>query len=278
MNAIDHELFDAIAVAASTTPTGVVWEFCHGLESLSPEASEDELRTRARQVTQTAARDRFLEAITAWKQSQRPLSPVVLSQALLAASITAERYRTRQSVELVWTGPAVPQSTIRSTDQVLLELINTANSEILIVTFVAYDIPDVQSALLRAANRGVRITIVVESPDVSKGKVAFSALEAIGTTVAKQSRVYVWPTEARGTDDEGHYGSLHVKCAVADGFMALVSSANLTKFALNLNMELGVLVRGGSLPGEVAGHFATLIHEGVLTAVDDCQPILEMGR
>jgi len=41
------------------------------------------------------------------------------------------------------------------------------------------------------------------------------------------------------------HGSLHVKCAVADASVALISSANLTDYTMSLNMELGVLVKGG---------------------------------
>ena len=51
---------------------------------------------------------------------------------------------------------------------------------------------------------------------------------------------------------------------MADRRALLVSSANLTAYALTLNMELGLLVRGGDLPGRVAGHFDRLIEAGVL--------------
>lgn len=43
-----------------------------------------------------------------------------------------------------------------------------------------------------------------------------------------------------------------------------MSSANLTADALALNMELGVIVEGGTLPGEVAEHFEALMKHGVL--------------
>lgn len=57
---------------------------------------------------------------------------------------------------------------------------------------------------------------------------------------------------------------MHAKCAVADGARLLVSSANLTEFALNMNMELGLLVRGEELPGRVVEHLNHLIRERVL--------------
>jgi phosphatidylserine/phosphatidylglycerophosphate/cardiolipin synthase-like enzyme len=60
---------------------------------------------------------------------------------------------------------------------------------------------------------------------------------------------------------------MHVKCAVADGRWLFLSSANLTGYAFTLNMELGVLVTGGPLPGQVETHLGRLIGTGVLTAV-----------
>ena len=59
-------------------------------------------------------------------------------------------------------------------------------------------------------------------------------------------------------------GSLHAKCAVADQATAFISSANLTEYALSLNMELGMLVKGGSLPRELAAHLRGLIQGRIL--------------
>ena len=44
---------------------------------------------------------------------------------------------------------------------------------------------------------------------------------------------------------------MHVKAAVADSRIAFLSSANLTEAALERNMELGVLIRGGHLPAAI---------------------------
>lgn len=54
----------------------------------------------------------------------------------------------------------------------------------------------------------------------------------------------LWPHEQLPVDERGKRGVLHSKCAVADERMLFVSSANLTEHALNLNMELGVLIQG----------------------------------
>ena len=133
------------------------------------------------------------------------------------------------------------------------------------VTFAAYKIPVLNEAMLAAARRGVEVSLIFESPDA--GKTGFAAIGAAGEELQALSTVYVWPSDKRPTDAAGRHGSLHAKCAVADEAAVLVSSANLTEYALNLNMELGLLVRGGDLPGRVVGHLRQLVREGVLVPV-----------
>ena len=67
--------------------------------------------------------------------------------------------------------------------------------------------------------------------------------------------------------DNNKVGSLHVKCAVADGEWLLLSSANLTQQAFTINMELGMLVRGGTTPSRVEQQFERLIQSDLLRAV-----------
>jgi cardiolipin synthase A/B len=59
---------------------------------------------------------------------------------------------------------------------------------------------------------------------------------------------------------------MHVKCFIADRKTALVTSANLTDRALEMNMELGLVVRG-MLPKRLAAHFNQLALRGELTPV-----------
>ena len=93
------------------------------------------------------------------------------------------------------------------------------------------------------------------------------SLKSLSQKLLDGARVFEWPTERRERDEAGKYGSLHAKCAVADGEAVLVSSANLTKHALGMNMEMGVLVRNRSFASEVKRHFDALIMDGVLRSV-----------
>ncbi len=65
----------------------------------------------------------------------------------------------------------------------------------------------------------------------------------------------------------GGSGAMHAKAVLADEHSALVTSGNLVGHALQANLELGVLVRGGPLPRRLTRHFRQLIMDGVLVEV-----------
>jgi phosphatidylserine/phosphatidylglycerophosphate/cardiolipin synthase-like enzyme len=121
---------------------------------------------------------------------------------------------------------------------------------------------------MRAAGRGVSITVIVDTPDRQVGRAAYDTLRALGPSVASRSSVYLWPHEQRPRDQNGRAGLLHIKCVEADGKWLFLSSANLTEYAFTLNMELGLLITGGDEPGRVEEHFDRLIEDRVLLRVE----------
>jgi phosphatidylserine/phosphatidylglycerophosphate/cardiolipin synthase-like enzyme len=156
---------------------------------------------------------------------------------------------------------------LRRTEQALLQVIDAARCELLIVSFAVYKIDAIIEALIRAFERGVRLRICVEAPEPSGQRMAYDTIAALGPDVGQRAAIYIWPRGQRQVGPNGKPGSLHAKLAVADDTQLFISSANLTGYAMNLNMELGVLIQGGRLPGQVAAHFAALIREGVLVRV-----------
>ena len=108
------------------------------------------------------------------------------------------------------------------------------------------------------------IRLIVETPNRIEGQGEYNCLFALGDNVASACSVYYWPQEHRPQDANGKIGILHVKCAVADSRWLFLSSANLTEYAFSINMELGLLVTGGSLPVQVEDHFGKMIDSGVL--------------
>jgi phosphatidylserine/phosphatidylglycerophosphate/cardiolipin synthase-like enzyme len=196
--------------------------------------------------------------------------PGVTSQtaalALLTAGLAEKSHREEQTIELVWTGPDAGAVPFRRTEQAILEVLDSAQHRITLVSYAVYSVPHVCEALVRAAHRGVKITVIVETPDKIAGQSEYSTLQALGPEVAGCSTVYYWPREKRRSHG-AKVGILHVKCAVADGRWLFLSSANLTEYAFSINMELGVLMTGGRLPSQIEANFGLLIEMGVLARI-----------
>jgi phosphatidylserine/phosphatidylglycerophosphate/cardiolipin synthase-like enzyme len=209
-------------------------------------------------------RDMVLNFIEQWRTNAPEVDPRTVAVALQTAALSVQRRRDSQSVELVWTGPDVQGDPFRRTEQAILQLLDAAKERITLVSFAVYSIPNIAKALISAATRGVQLTVIIETPDKLKGENEYSTLRALGKGVADCSTVYYWPKEKRSLSESGKPGILHVKCAVADDEWMFLSSANLTQQAFTINMELGVLVRGGTMPRSVQTQFDLLIKSGKL--------------
>jgi phosphatidylserine/phosphatidylglycerophosphate/cardiolipin synthase-like enzyme len=211
--------------------------------------------------------ERIRRFVAEWSVQPMPPAPREMAMLLQSVSAALAHQRQKQKIELTWTGPRSPLVSLRRTDQALIELISGARKRILIVSFAVYKAKAILTALEKAADRDVEITIVLESPDVSEGKIAYSTIRALGAGLREKSRIFVWPHAKRATTPDGKIGSLHAKIGVADGDHVYLSSANLTDYAMNVNMEMGVLIHGGELPSRIEQHFAALIGDGTLAEI-----------
>ncbi|WP_334169936.1 DISARM system phospholipase D-like protein DrmC [Zoogloea sp.] len=217
------------------------------------------------------AAQRYRELVRVWATSIDKARPSDVANILRGAAHAVASERRRQHVELVWSGPTVHSSTLRSTGPALLELIKGAKESIYLVTFAAYKVPEIAEAIATAVDRGVRVVFVLENEAVSGGKVTFDPLPHLRGRSAREPMVYVWPVSERRRDARGRYGTLHAKFAVVDRCRLLISSANLTEDALDLNIELGVLLTGGTAPNEAATNIDALIRLEILQRLTDSQ-------
>lgn len=104
-----------------------------------------------------------------------------------------------------------------------------------------------------------------ESSENHGGRVSHDSVETMMKALPSIS-IYVWDSDNKKHD--GHlYGAVHAKCAVADGELAFITSANLTTTAMESNMELGLLVRKGDIPSGLERHLDALITTKVITKV-----------
>jgi len=212
-------------------------------------------------------RDAATEFMDHWRSKATGLAPQSVAAALMVAAHAELVHRQEESVEIAWTGPETSHASFRQTEQAILEVLNSATKRLTVVSYAVYRIPRIREALVSAANRGVNIRLIVETPSQIEGQSEYDCLLALGNKVASVSSVYYWPQEKRVRDESGKIGILHVKCAVADGHYLFLSSANFTEYAFTINMELGLLVTGGKLPGQVERHFKRLIETGHLVLV-----------
>ena len=221
----------------------------------------------ARRIAHHQHRDLALAFVDRWREESGEIDARTVAVALQTAAHAERAHRDSQSVEPVWTGPDAGVVPFRRTEQAILQVLDAARTRITLVSFAVYRIPNVAKALVKAAGRGVRLTVVVETPDRIEGQGEYSTIRALGREVAGCSTVYYWPQENRTVGENGKVGILHVKCAVADGEWMFLSSANLTRQAFTINMELGMLVRGGSMPSRVERQFDQLVHDGHLKEI-----------
>jgi phosphatidylserine/phosphatidylglycerophosphate/cardiolipin synthase-like enzyme len=161
-------------------------------------------------------------------------------------------------MELAWTGPTTGQVPVRHTEQALCEVIEFAKRRLFLVSFVAYQVTSVAKALEEAVRRQVEISVLLESSDKHGGSISHDSVKAI-RAMSPSVSIYEWIH-----DNGGVTGRVHAKCAVADEKIAFITSANLTSAAMEHNMELGVIIRGGELPYALHRHLEALIITGVI--------------
>jgi phosphatidylserine/phosphatidylglycerophosphate/cardiolipin synthase-like enzyme len=170
------------------------------------------------------------------------------------------RHAERMQVESVWSGPKSHAVPVRSTAEVLIDLVSDAQAELLLMTYSAKPHPPVIQALTAARARGVRVSVVVETLQGAGGAIGGSVEPAAAFQAVPGVELWHWLPTVRSEPG----AKMHAKVAVADRRALLVSSANLTQSGVKTNMEAGVLVLGGTAPVRAAEHVEQLIAAGVL--------------
>jgi phosphatidylserine/phosphatidylglycerophosphate/cardiolipin synthase-like enzyme len=131
-------------------------------------------------------------------------------------------------------------------------------------SFGIFQVPRLVEELEQALARGVALRIVLGDREAHSDQEIDRQRHQLGRVVAARATLLQWPPERRPRDEQGHAGLMHVKAAVADSRIAFLSSANLTEAALERNMELGVLIRGGALPVAIDRIVDALLESGEL--------------
>jgi phosphatidylserine/phosphatidylglycerophosphate/cardiolipin synthase-like enzyme len=225
---------DALATAAMTGRPGVI-----------------ELRARTASAILRAACDDLLAIVSE--------PPGYLAGVLAGASAATAGIRRNQAIDVVWTGPESDVDTARLTSAVIVELVNQAAVELLLVSYATHSEPRVTAAISQAAARGVEVTVLLErsadNPNYSGHADPFRGLPI---------RRLAWLPSDRPLG-----AALHAKLIIVDCKTALVGSANITGRAMNTNLECGMLIRGGGLPKLIRDHLFGLVRKGCLRRISD---------
>ena len=198
--------------------------------------------------------------VNAWRATS--VGSDELASMLLAAGHAFENVSKHQSMELVWTGPTTPFVSARRTEQALLQVIGAAKQNLFVTSFVAYDVSTIVKALNDASTRGVSISMLLESSLDHGGSISFDVIGKMRTLVPS-AKLYAWRERSAPFAD----GRVHAKVAVADGNVCFITSANLTGYAMEQNMEAGVLLTGGQIPRLLHDHLQALVDTKTVSPV-----------
>ncbi len=203
-----------------------------------------------RQGLPAAHRERIDPLNAAWAENvgTSGASIALALETALAAKMSAATV----SVDVVVTGPDSPAAPVRLTSEVVRQLIASAQQRVTLVSYAAYRMPAIIAALDAAVARGVRVDLILESPEHLDG--------GGGAAAYAKYRVYQWPADQRDPPE----AKLHAKAVIVDSGDVLLTSANMTNAAYDKNIELGLLCRGGGTAGRVQEHFDALIARGVI--------------
>jgi len=186
--------------------------------------------------------------------------------ALILRSSAAAGQQMRQQlprIEVVWSGPKVEYSFLRATREVVRELLRSVRRELLVVGYwlAAHDegegiIEEFVASLAAAVARGVTSRVVFDERIRPDGKDNRQVLVSAWPNGVQLPELLTW----RLPHGDQHL-KLHAKVLVADRQDALVTSANLTFYAMDRNMEMGVRLIGAPA-ADIARHFELLAISG----------------
>ena len=207
--------------------------------------------------------------------SEEGYSPNQLALVIRAFSAGRESNPTLSSViDVVVSGPDVT-ATARDTGVVTRQLFSEAKERVLVVGFAIHQGRDIfQTLACRLdANQSLEVILCI---DVSRAPGNTSLSSQIIRGFAANFAKNEWPGtclpklfyDPRSLQIGGiSRSSLHAKCVVIDGTVALVTSANFTEAAQERNIELGLYIKSPVIAGQIEAHFRSLMAAGHLARI-----------
>ena len=259
----DNQLVDDISDFVRGTPSEIIQEVLFTIQGWTgaPTAYQKSKLLSSIHLPQT--KSKLIKLLDCWAVQYPALTSESIYLSIQTSLKTQNSIKTPM-LELIWTGPEGATTTLRRTDQALLELINNANEQLLIVSFAVYKAQQIIDAIEKAIQRNVKVIICLEDSPERDGKLPVFGIKSFSSSIFQLASFYVWPIENRAHTIDGKFGSLHAKIAVADKKNVFISSANLTDYAMDLNMELGVMIEDRKIGVQITDLFNNMIVNSVL--------------
>lgn len=171
--------------------------------------------------------------------------------------------------ELVLSGPSLPRIPTRQTAAVVRTLFSEAEQEVLVVGFVVYNGREIFAPLHERMLAFPELSVSLFF-DVARREDGVSDQQLIDAYASdfsarhwpwpERPHIYFYPRSLIPSPTER--GSLHAKCVIVDGQVALITSANYTEAAQQRNIETGILIRYKPMVERLRSYFLCLAETG----------------
>lgn len=198
---------------------------------------------------------------------------------LVETMATVVEGRLGSRAELVWTGPESSASHSRDTAVVVAELFRAATKSVLLSTFVLHQVETVFTPLAErmAQVPDLRVQLFVhvgrregDSRNESEILREFSSRLRKSWPGTARPNLYYDPRSLSLNDAER--ATWHAKVVVIDDETSFVTSANLTEWAQQRNVEAGVLIRDATFARQLHQQFEGLIQSRAVLEVPGFRP------
>jgi cardiolipin synthase len=154
--------------------------------------------------------------------------------------------------------PSGPDARVEGIEQVILNLLYSANSEVILTTPYYVPSESLQVAVVSAAARGVQVTLIVPNKIDSK-LVQFASQSYQKDLLEAGARVALFQDNL-----------LHTKSITVDGRLSLFGSVNLDPRSLRLDFEITLAVFDGDFTADLRRLQQSYLDRSILLDLDTC--------
>lgn len=159
---------------------------------------------------------------------------------------------------LVATAPASFSIKARSTKITVADMIAKANQSILITGYSLSDyFSDLVDIIINKSQQGVVVRFYVNDIETQ------DSFKKLLNYKGKFLKIYNYPKDK----ESDKMAALHAKVISVDGYLTLITSANLSYHGQEGNIEVGSLIKSASMAKQVDELFATLTYKRVFVQI-----------